>query len=168
MIEEYLGFESDYIIIGLAVVALFLLLWGILNTIRIGKLNQRLAAFMKGDSAESLENTLIKRLEEVDELKERNAINQKNIETIQKHLKKCHSKSALMKYNALEQLGGNLSFALCVLDDLNNGYIINVVHSREGCYTYSKEVIDGNSVIGLAEEEEEVLAKAMGVELNKQ
>ena len=47
-------------------------------------------------------------------------------------------------------------------------YIINVVHSREGCYTYSKEVIDGNSVIGLAEEEEEALAKAMGVELKKQ
>ena len=61
-----------------------------------------------------------------------------------------------------------MSFALCILDDLNNGYIINVVHSREGCYTYSKEVIDGNSVVGLAEEEEQVLAKAMGVEFKKQ
>ena len=168
MIEEYLGFESDYIIIGLAAVAIFLLLWGILNTVRIGKLNKRLAAFMKGKSAESLENTLIKRLEEVDELSDRNAENERNIEVIQKHLKKCQSKTALVKYNALEQLGGNLSFALCVLDDFNNGYIINVVHSREGCYTYSKEVIDGNSVIGLAEEEEEALAKAMGVELKKQ
>ena len=75
MIEEYLGFESDYIIIGLAAVALFLLLWGIINTVRIGKLNKRLAAFMKGKSAESLENTLIKRLEEVDELTDRNASN---------------------------------------------------------------------------------------------
>ena len=168
MIEEYLGFESDYIIIGLAAVAIFLLLWGILNTVRIGKLNKRLAAFMKGKSAESLENTLIKRLEEVDELSDRNAENERNIEVIQKHLKKCQSKTALVKYNALEQLGGNLSFALCVLDDFNNGYIINVVHSREGCYTYSKEVIDGNSVIGLAEEEEEALAKAMGIELKKQ
>ena len=53
MIEEYLGFESDYIIIGLAAVAVFLLFWAILNTVRIGKLNKRLAAFMKGKSAES-------------------------------------------------------------------------------------------------------------------
>ena len=167
MIEEYLGFESDYIILGLAGVAVFLLLWAIINTVRIGKLNKRLAGFMRGKSAESLEDTLIKRLSEVDELSDKNAANERNIEAIQKHLKKCQSKTALVKYNALEQLGGNLSFALCILDDLNNGFIINVVHSREGCYTYSKEVIDGNSVIGLAEEEEQALAKAMGVELKK-
>ena len=167
MIEEYLGIESDYIILGLAGVAIFLLLWAIIDTVRIGKLNKRLAGFMRGKSAESLEDTLIKRLSEVDELSDKNAANERNIEVIQKHLKKCQSKTALVKYNALEQLGGNLSFALCILDDLNNGFIINVVHSREGCYTYSKEVIDGNSVIGLAEEEEQALAKAMGVELKK-
>ena len=167
MIQEYLGIESDYIILGLAGVAIFLLLWAIINTVRIGKLNKRLAGFMRGKSAESLEDTLIKRLSEVDELSDKNAANERNIEVIQKHLKKCQSKTALVKYNALEQLGGNLSFALCILDDLNNGFIINVVHSREGCYTYSKEVIDGNSVIGLAEEEEQALAKAMGVELKK-
>jgi hypothetical protein len=167
MIEEYLGIESDYIILGLAGVAIFLLLWAIINTVKIGKLNKRLAGFMRGKSAESLEDTLIKRLSEVDELSDKNAANERNIEVIQKHLKKCQSKTALVKYNALEQLGGNLSFALCILDDLNNGFIINVVHSREGCYTYSKEVIDGNSVIGLAEEEEQALAKAMGVELKK-
>jgi hypothetical protein len=167
MIEEYLGIESDYIILGLAGVAIFLLLWAIINTVRIGKLNKRLAGFMRGKSAESLEDTLIKRLSEVDELSDKNAANERNIEVIQKHLKKCQSKTALVKYNALEQLGGNLSFALCILDDLNNGFIINVVHSREGCYTYSKEVIDGNSVIGLAEEDEQALAKAMGVELKK-
>ena len=167
MIQEYLGIESDYIILGLAGVAIFLLLWAIINTVRIGKLNKRLAGFMRGKSAESLEDTLIKRLSEVDELSDKNATNERNIEVIQKHLKKCQSKTALVKYNALEQLGGNLSFALCILDDLNNGFIINVVHSREGCYTYSKEVIDGNSVIGLAEEEEQALAKAMGVELKK-
>lgn len=167
MIEEYLGIESDYIILGLAGVAIFLLLWAIINTVRIGKLNKRMAGFMRGKSAESLEDTLIKRLSEVDELSDKNAANERNIEVIQKHLKKCQSKTALVKYNALEQLGGNLSFALCILDDLNNGFIINVVHSREGCYTYSKEVIDGNSVIGLAEEEEQALAKAMGVELKK-
>ena len=59
-------------------------------------------------------------------------------------------------------MGGNLSFALCMLDDLNNGYVLNVVHSRDGCYTYVKEIIDGNAVLGLAAEEETALGKAMG------
>lgn len=35
------------------------------------------------------------------------------------------------------------------------------MHSREGCYTYIKEIIDGNSVIMLAEEEKEALEMAL-------
>ena len=37
------------------------------------------------------------------------------------------------------------------------------MHSREGCYTYIKEIIDGNSVIALSEEEQEALDMAMNV-----
>jgi hypothetical protein len=35
------------------------------------------------------------------------------------------------------------------------------VHSRTGCYSYVKEIIDGNSIVALAEEEEEALRKAL-------
>jgi hypothetical protein len=44
----------------------------------------------------------------------------------------------------------------------NNGFIINAMHTREGCYTYIKEIIDGNSVIVLSGEEQEALNNAMG------
>ena len=68
----------------------------------------------------------------------------------------------LVKYDAFHEMGGKLSFSLAMLDEKNNGYIINAMHSREGCYTYIKEIIDGNSVIVLAEEEQEALNQAMG------
>ena len=58
-------------------------------------------------------------------------------------------------------MGGKLSYALCMLNEKNDGYIINAVHSREGCYSYIKEIIDGNSVIGLSEEEEQALDEAL-------
>ena len=35
------------------------------------------------------------------------------------------------------------------------------MHSREGCYTYIKEIINGNSIILLADEEKEALEMAM-------
>ena len=35
------------------------------------------------------------------------------------------------------------------------------MHSREGCYTYIKEIINGNSVIMLADEEREALDMAL-------
>ena len=52
-------------------------------------------------------------------------------------------------------MGGKLSFALAMLDNNNTGWIINAMHSREGCYTYVKEIVKGESYVELAEEEAE-------------
>ena len=41
---------------------------------------------------------------------------------------------------------------------------MNAVHSREGCYTYIKEIINGESFIALGNEEQEALDKALGKE----
>ena len=162
MIEQYLGIPSDYIIIGLAAVAVVLLILIIVNMVQMNRIKKRLEIFMKGKNAKSLEDTLVYRLEQVDSLRTANDANEKAIQNIQEHLKGCYNKFGLEKYNALDQMGGNMSFTLCMLDDLNNGYILNIVHSRDGCYTYVKEIIDGNAVLGLSSEEEKALGKAMG------
>ncbi len=69
-------------------------------------------------------------------------------------------KVGLVKYDAFNEMGGKLSFSLALLNKSNDGFIMNAVHSREGCYTYVKEVIDGNSIIALADEEQEALNMA--------
>lgn len=48
-----------------------------------------------------------------------------------------------------------------MLNEKNDGFVLNAVHSREGCYTYVKEIIDGNSIITLAEEEQQALDAAL-------
>ena len=63
----------------------------------------------------------------------------------------------LVKYDAFNEMGGKLSFSLALLNETNNGFVMNAVHSREGCYTYVKEIIDGNAIIMLSEEEKEAL-----------
>ena len=68
MISEYLGFDSDYIILGLAGVVIILLILIIINMVQTGKLKKRYKVFMSGKTAKSLEDTIIKRLDEVDEL----------------------------------------------------------------------------------------------------
>ena len=69
-----------------------------------------------------------------------------------------------MKYDAFNEMGGKLSFALVLLDKENNGFVMNAMHSREGCYTYIKEIINGESFIALGNEEQEALDKALGKE----
>ncbi len=66
-----------------------------------------------------------------------------------------------MRYDAFHEMGGNLSFALTMLDEDDNGWVLNAMHSREGCYTYIKEVVKGESFIELAEEEKESLERAV-------
>ena len=151
MISEYLGFDSDYIILGLAGVVIILLILIITNMVQIGKLKKRYKVFMSGKTAKSLEDTIIKRLDEVDELVAANS-------SIKK---KCsYQKVGLVKYDAFNEMGGKLSFSLAMLNGKDDGFVLNAVHSREGCYTYIKEIVGGNSIIVLADEEQEALNMA--------
>ena len=72
-----------------------------------------------------------------------------------------YQKVGIVKYDAFNEMGGKLSFALTLLDGNDSGYIINAMHSREGCYLYIKEIVKGESYIELAEEEAESLERAI-------
>lgn len=161
MFEQYLGISTDYIIIGLAALVLVLIILMIINVVQMSKLKKRYAIFMKGKNAKSLEETLIYRLEQVDELIENNAANERNIDTIFKKMKFDFQKYGLVKYDAFQEMGGKLSFSLALLNEKNDGFVLNAVHSRDGCYTYVKEIIDGHSIISLAEEEQQALEQAL-------
>lgn len=160
MISELLGFDSDYIIIGLVALVLIMFIIMIVNMVQIFKLKKRYKIFMSGKNARNLEKTLIERLDQVDALLDANAANEKNIKLLFNKMKFTFQKVGLVKYDAFNEMGGKLSFSLALLSEKDNGFVMNAVHSREGCYTYVKEIIDGNSIIVLSPEEQEALDMA--------
>ena len=160
MISQLLGFDSDYIIIGLSALVVIMFIIQIINMVQIGKLKKKYNVFMKGKDAKSLEDTLIKRLNQVDKLIEANAANEQNIKKIFNNMKSTFQKFGLVKYNAFHEMGGKLSFSLALLNETDDGFVMNAVHSREGCYIYIKEIVGGNSIIVLADEGQEALNMA--------
>ena len=160
-ISEYLGIELDYIVIVLAALVLILIIVMIINVVQMRKLKKRYKIFMEGKSAKSLEDTIIKRLDQVDTLITANSENKKDINKLIANNQFVFQKVGLVKYDAFLEMGGKLSFSLAMLNEKNDGFIINAMHSREGCYTYIKEIIAGNSIIVLAEEEQQALTMAM-------
>ena len=77
-------------------------------------------------------------------------------------LKNAVQKVAIVRYNPFEDVGGDLCYAIALLDDNNNGVVINSIYSREACYSYAKEIINGECIKHkLAEEEIEALKKAI-------
>ena len=164
MISQYLGFYSDYIILGLAGFCIILFILVIVNMVQTSKMKKKYKKFMSGKNAKSLEEILVKRLNQIDSLVDANATNEKNIKKVVNNMKFTFQKVGLVKYDAFNEMGGKLSFSLALLNASNDGFVLNAVHSREGCYTYIKEIIDGNSIIVLAEEEQEALNMAMEAE----
>ena len=113
-----------------------------------------------GKDAKSLEDTLVTRLNQVEQLIAANAANENNIRKLFSNMKYTFQKVGMVKYDAFNEMGGKLSFSLALLNESNDGFVMNAVHSREGCYTYVKEIVAGNSVIVLADEELEALNMA--------
>ena len=166
MISQYLGFDSDILIIALCVIVLILFILLIVNIVQMSKLKKNYKIFMSGKDANSLEDVIKMRLKQVDDLLEANAQNKADIKALTENMMLTYQKMGLYKYDAFQEMGGKLSFSLAMLDGKNNGYIINAMHTREGCYTYIKEIIDGNSIIVLSPEEKEALQIAMNTKIS--
>ena len=77
------------------------------------------------------------------------------------YLPSTRQKLGLVKYDAFKEMGGKLSFTLALLDENNNGFLMNSVHSSDGCYSYTKRVKNGDSEIALSNEEKVAIERAM-------
>lgn len=69
-------------------------------------------------------------------------------------------KVGLIRYNPFEEMGGNLCFALALLDGQDNGVVLNGIHSRTGSFTYAKPIEMGVSTYMLSEEEKQAVKMA--------
>lgn len=158
------GLDIGYLFIGIAVVILLLFLVLIVQIKKTNDLKKRLDKFVKGKDGKSLEKDIIGLYEDNKFLKINVDRNKKDIRTLYKNMESAFQKVGIVKYDAFRQMGGQLSFSLALLDENNNGFVLNSVHSTEGCYTYTKEIKNGECEISLGEEEKEALSIAMGEE----
>ena len=149
-----------FLILLVFIVMLFVII--ILQMKKLNRLQKRLSKFMTGKDAKSLEKDIVGLYEDNKFLKINVDKNKKDIRTLYKNMEHAFQKIGLIKYDAFQQMGGKLSFSLALLDENNNGFILNSVHSTEGCYTYTKEIKSGECAISLGEEEQQALDMAIG------
>lgn len=75
-------------------------------------------------------------------------------------------KVKVLRYNPYQDLGGNVSFSLAILDGKDNGVLVTSLHTRAGTRIYAKEVAGGKSELNLSKEEKEVLEKAVNEKID--
>ena len=155
-------FDPAYIIMGLVILVVLLLILAIITMTKLRRLDRKYDYFMRGKDAETLEDIIMDEIDELRDLRAEDRSNKDSIRTLNRNFRASFQKYGIVKYNAFKGMGGNLSFALAVLDYTNSGFVMNCVHSREGCYLYIKEVDMGQTDIVLGNEEQEALEQALG------
>ena len=128
--------NMEFVLIGVAVAALILLILFIItivNLVQISKLKKRYKKFMDGKEAESLEEVISSHLNEIDGLISSNNENKEKIAKLQNQTQFTFQKLGLVKYDAFQEMGGKLSFSLCLLNEKEDGFLITAMHTREGC-----------------------------------
>lgn len=155
------NFDLTYLFIGIFVLLIILLILMIAQMVRLSKLIKRYKKFMGGKNAKSLEKDIVGLYEDNKFLKTSMEKNKKDIQTLYRKFEGAFQKVGIVKYDAFNQMGGQLSFSLALLDENDNGFILNSVHSTEGCYSYTKEIKGGLCEISLGDEEKQALDIAM-------
>ncbi|MCI8531231.1 MAG: DUF4446 family protein [Lachnospiraceae bacterium] len=166
-ILEYLmsyGIDPAYIMIGISAVLILLIILYLVCIVKMKKLRKAYNCFMKGKDMESMEEVLMKQFDRIKVLEEADREKRKEINSLKILMQKSYQKAGLVKYDAFREMSGKLSYALALLDQNDNGVIITSMYSRDGCFSYAKEVIMGESKINLSEEEQEALEKAVNGE----
>ena len=156
-----LGISTDTavtVLLGLVLVFLVLMIFWLVKYI---KLCRGYDLFMRGKDASSLEGTVSGLISRVEKLEELEKADKDVMRLFNRSLVNSYQKVAVVKYNAFEGMGGQASFVLAMLDLNNNGFLLNVIHSRNTCYTYLKEIREGQAEVVLGNEERMALMQAV-------
>ena len=158
---EALQNYSGILLLSLLILVIILLVCIFNLSLGLSRLNKKYKIFMKGKDGQSLEKLFKRKFDMIEKLASNSEINSENIQKMEKLYNSSLHKYGIVKYDAFEDMGGKLSSVLAVLDKDNTGFLLNAIHSRENCFLYIKEIVNGESYIMLSEEEIEALKRAV-------
>ena len=162
-IFDKMGISMDPGVLFLIPFAIILILFVCVFVLmtKYGRIRTSYEVFMQGKKGKNLEEQIAGVFEDIESLKTTTEKNRKDIKRILINLKETYQRVGIVKYDAFKEMGGKLSFSIALLNDNSTGFILNSVHSSDGCYVYTKEIINGECAISLGDEEKKALTLAL-------
>ena len=114
------------------------------------------AYFTKGTTMD-LDEVLTQTLEDVRSAEAKITALEKSRDDLRLRLKSCVQNLRVLRYNAFDNTGSDLSYSVALVDEENNGVVLSSIYGREENRCYAKPVIAGKSQYVLSKEEQEVL-----------
>lgn len=157
----FINTNLPYIILMLTALIFIALLVFISVNLKMSKLNKRYRQMMAGMETANLEGLLVGHIEEV-----RQAVVQvKQLDERCRQLEVVSEMTVqhvgMVRFNAFEDTGSDLSFSLALLDQKKNGVVLSSIYGRNESRVYAKPVVNGQSSYHLTAEEKEALDKSL-------
>lgn len=145
---------------ALILAAVSLLLNAILLVLFFG-LRKKLKLFFQGKNAADLESVLADLAKSAGEFKNRLDASDEKLSFVETLAKKGLHRVGVVRFNPFGGTGGDMSFCVAALNDVNDGFVISGLYSREGVRVYAKPIERGASRYPLSEEEKQAMKKAV-------
>jgi hypothetical protein len=139
-----------YILAGLVVA---LLGWSAYLTVKYQKLYNKASILFSEKNHKDIASVIENYMKSVKDVEDHCFNIDNELKKVRKMSEEGYQKMGFVRYNPFGDVGGNLSFSVCLLDDKNSGFLISSIHSREGTRVYSKTVFSGKSEYNLSNEE---------------
>lgn len=156
-----LGIEQRTVIIVLLIVMIIMIISMLVMNARIKYMTRKYNRLMSGKSGKSLERVILARFKEMDKVKSMSRRMSREHEDFKNKVNVCYNRLGLVKYDALGDMTGEISYAVAFLDNKLCGVVINTVHTRQGCYSYAKPVVNGKTIQRCSDEELEAIELAI-------
>ena len=153
--EEFFGISQEWIIL-LAVnffLILLLFIMNLTNRSKIKKLKIKYNKFMNGLSGASMESVLENCIEKVKGVVEKSKEIEYQLNSVERNMYYCVQKVGVIRYNAFDNVGSDLSYSIALLNNNEDGLVISSLYSRDSSSTYAKPVTGGKSKYALSAEE---------------
>ncbi|MCS7263796.1 MAG: DUF4446 family protein [Armatimonadetes bacterium] len=150
-------------ILGLvgAVSLILLTIWVLVLSLRLNRILKLLNRLMPDGSERTFDQILEILLVKQEENRTILASLENRVEKIHWLLQGCLQRVGLVRFNAFEDVAGQQSFSVALLDNEGNGVVITSLFGRTESRCYAKPIIKGSSYHRLSDEEQEAIRQAM-------
>lgn len=152
---DFFNISNELIIlIGVNFLIILILFFMILSSKKkIKKLKNKYHKFMNGLSGANIEEVLEDCIDKTNGVIGKNKELEYQLNTIKRNMYYCVQKIGVVRYNAFDNVGSDLSFSIALMDNNDDGVVLSSLYSRESSSTYAKPLSGGKSKHALSAEE---------------
>lgn len=153
--------ELTALVLTLALVTIFFGCSVIYLVVKLHALQRRYNAMMTGADGASFESMLLSRLDDIKTLQNKTESLEDEARRLDVQQQECVQKVGIIRFNAFDNTGSDLSFAVAMMNARNDGIVLSGIYGREDTRVYAKPIVQSGSTYSLSTEEKQAVMLAV-------